>query len=97
MAQRQTRTEYGCEFEFHDVPMDHFPHRPYWESMKGNKVQVWPPLPNDGQWHVYVVDTREHYNMTGDNVEKRAFAVAEGFTRRDHSRVKPAKSRKRHP
>lgn len=52
-----------------------------WSTTKGNKVFVIPPLKPEDPWKVEVYATRKVHDLTGEDVEKRAFCIAEGFSR----------------
>ena len=65
--------------------------RRHWKSTSGNLVLIFPPTETISSWYVNVCDD-ECYELTGKDVEDRAFCVAETYTRqsREGNRVQMA-------
>jgi hypothetical protein len=79
----ETRKEaYGHTWEWREA---NSMMRAHWKSTKGNLVLVFPPSENVSAWFVNVCDD-ECYDLIGDDVEARTFAIAVGFTEQDRSR-----------
>jgi len=72
------RTEFGHLFHWDE-------HERAWVSTSGNKVLVLPPDTPTQPWLLMVEDD-EPIRFSGHDAEKRAFVVAEGFTRQNRTR-----------
>lgn len=61
--------------------------RPHYRSTSGNIVRVLPPEYERGPWEVSACDedgslspkTSDFLQLTGEDVERRAFSIAEGY------------------
>ncbi len=53
----------------------------HWKSTSGQDVRVYPPTEKNPDWMVKIPTQERAFPLRGDDVEKRAFCVAEGFTR----------------
>ncbi len=54
----------------------------HWKSTAGNLVFIFPPPDDSAEWWINIMD-EDVLNFTGEDAEKRAFCVAECFTRQD--------------
>lgn len=52
-----------------------------WCSTEGNAVIVTKPRKDKKNWEVFVVATNKTLEMSGEDAERRAFCVAEIFTK----------------
>ena len=73
----EDRTEFGHLFHAVDGHGNH----PYWKSTSGKEVIIIPSSKYSSLWFVFVVPDGELLCFTGEDVEQRAFCVAEGYTR----------------
>ncbi|GEM_PF-6806156 len=70
----QERTEWGHRFIWNNEHAG-------WESTSGNKVVVLPPSASEKHWRLAVAHLEQTYDFSGEDAERRAFCVAEGYTR----------------
>jgi hypothetical protein len=51
-----------------------------WSTTNGRKVLVFPPG-TSLSWWVVIPSTRQQHVLTGEDAGKRAFSIAEGYSR----------------
>ena len=68
------RTEFGHNFKWNTETRE-------WETTTGRKVLITPPNKFNTYWYVSVPSTGTCLPFCGDDAEKRAFCVAEGYSR----------------
>ncbi len=54
-----------------------------WKTTSGKLVYVWPPYGEITFWRVEVLSTGTIETVEGEDAEKRAFSIAERFSRQN--------------
>jgi hypothetical protein len=71
---REDRIEFGHLFRWSSLLQA-------WTTTSGRLVLVEPPNQFSTLWFIRVPSTKTNQPLTGDNIEERAFSIAEAFSR----------------